>query len=319
MSANHNHHLVRPLNSLLGADQINDLDQLSADVALYGVPWDGGSLSTLLSPGQRFGPSALRQNNVTIFGCAADARIIDLETGKERLSKLKLADIGDLDLMPSLGAEENFRRISQVAELVSEKRILPIAVGGDHSISFPAGRGAIVGLDEVTIVHLDAHADFEDEIGGSKLTHGSNLRRLSELPNVKNIVALGLRHVWRETYDPMIEYGVRFASSKAMHLEKPADVVDRLVPKSKHIYVSIDIDVLDSPFVPGTCLPEPGGLSYLMLIETLAQIAKKGQIVGIDIVEINPMNDIGSGYSMAARVSSWILFEFLAAIEENRR
>ena len=319
MSNLHNHHLTRPLNTILGADTVDDLDQLSADVALYGVPWDGGSLSTLLSPGQRFGPAALRRNNVTLFGCAADARIIDLETGRERLANLKLADIGDLDLMPSLGAEENFRRITQVAELVSNKGILPIAVGGDHSISFPAGRGATSNLEDVTIVHLDAHADFEDEIGGSKLTHGSNLRRLSELPNVKNIVALGLRHVWRETYDPMLEYGVKFASSKAMYLENPADVVNRLVPKSKNIYVSIDIDVLDSPFVPGTCLPEPGGLTYLMLIEALAEIAKKGQIVGIDIVEINPMNDVGSGYSMAARVSSWILFEFLAAIDETRR
>jgi agmatinase len=312
-------HLYRPPNSILGAEQCDDLDLLSADVAFYGVPWDNGSLSPLLSTGQRFGPGSLRRNNVTLFGCAADARIIDLDTGKERLSGLKLADIGDLDLMPSLGAEINFERITEIARIVASKDILPIAVGGDHSISFPAGRGAINKFENVTVVHLDAHADFEDEIGGSKLTHGSNLRRLSELSNVKNIVALGLRHVWRETYDPMLEYGVKFASSRQMFRESPTDIVNRLVPKSESIYVSIDIDVLDAGLVPGTCLPEPGGISYNMLIETLYAIAKKGRVIGVDIVEINPMNDIGNGYSMAARTSSWILFEFISAIQESKR
>lgn len=212
VSGNH-HHLIRHPHGILGADQVDDMDQLSADVAFFGVPWDAGSLSPLLSPGQRFGPNALRRNNVTLFGCAADARIIDLETGEERLSGMTMADIGDLDPMPSLGAEENFRRITEVSRMVASKGALPIAVGGDHSISFPAGRGAFEHLNAVDIVHFDAHADFEDEIGGSKLTHGSNLRRLSELPNVHHISALGLRHVWRETYDPMLEYGVDFASA----------------------------------------------------------------------------------------------------------
>jgi agmatinase len=313
------HHLVRAPNTLLGADPVDDLDHLVADVALYGVPWDAGSLSTLLSTGQRFGPAAMRRNNVTLFGCAADARIIDLDTGQERLAGMKLADIGDLDLMPSLGAEPNFERITAVAAAVAARDAIPIAVGGDHSISFPAGRGAIARYDSVDVVHLDAHADFEDEIGGSKLTHGSNLRRLSELPNVANITALGLRHVWRETYDPMLEYGVRFASARQMFRESPTDIVNRTVPRAENIYVSIDIDVLDAPLVPGTCLPEPGGLTYNMLIETLAAVATRGRIVGLDIVEINPMNDIGNGYQMAARVSSWILFEFLAAIHEARR
>ena len=312
-------HLVRTPHTLLGADSCDDLDQLAADVALYGVPWDGGSLSMQLSPGQRFGPDAVRKNNVTLFGCAADARIIDLETGSERLAGVRLEDIGDVDLLPVLGVDENFRRITHVAEAVAAHGTLPVAVGGDHSISFPAGRGAINRYDAVDIVHFDAHADFEDEIGGSKLTHGSNLRRLSELPNVGNITAIGLRHVWRETYDPMLEYGVRFAPARQLFRQQPADVVRRLVPSAPHIYVSIDIDVLDAPLVPGTCLPEPGGLTYNMLIEALAAVTERGKIVGIDIVEINPINDVGIGYNMAARVSSWILFEFLSAINESQR
>jgi agmatinase len=104
-----------------------------------------------------------------------------------------------------------------------------------------------------------------------------------------------------------------------MFRESPTDIVNRLVPKSESIYVSIDIDVLDAGLVPGTCLPEPGGISYNMLIETLAAIARKGRVIGVDIVEINPMNDIGNGYSMAARTSSWILFEFISAIQEAKR
>ena len=86
----------------------------------------------------------------------------------------------------------------------------------------------------------------------------------------------------------MLEYGVGFASARQLFREPPADVVRRLVPSAPHIYVSIDIDVLDGPLVPGTCLPEPGGLTYNMLIEALAAVAQRGRIVGIDIVEIEP-------------------------------
>jgi agmatinase len=273
----------------------------------------------LVAPGARFGPTALRRNSVRLGGCVADAHIIDLETGKDRLDGCTLADVGDVDLIPSLGAEENFGRITEVAHLIASRDALPVAVGGDHSISFPAGRGAVSRYDSVDIVHLDAHADFDDEIGGSRLTHGSNLRRLSELPNVRDITALGLRHVWRTAYEPMLEYGVRFASSRQMLREPPTDIVGRLVPRTENIYVSIDIDVLDASIVPGTSLPEPGGLTYNMLIETLAAIATRGRVVGVDIVEVNPMNDGAASYSMAARVSSWVLFEFLAAIRESRR
>lgn len=320
MSGNHHHHhLVRPDHTILGAEAVDNLDELSADVVLYGVPWDAGSLSLALSPGQRFGPNALRRNNVAIEGCVADARILNLDTGREHLEGWKLADVGDMDLMPALGAEENFRRIEEVARLLASRDALPVAVGGDHSISIPCGRGALDRYDSVDVVHFDAHADFEDVIKGSKLSHGSNLRRLSELPQVNNITALGLRHVWRESYEPMLEYGVKYASARQMFQESPTDTVNRLVPKAENIYVSIDIDVLDGSLVPGTCLPEPGGLEYNMLIEALAAVANKGRIVGVDIVEINPMNDIGAGFSISARVSSWILFEFLSAIRESQR
>ena len=91
------------------------------------------------------------------------------------------------------------------------------------------------------------------------------------------------------------------------------------MPKPENIFASIDIDVLDGSIVPGTCLPAPGGLTYNMLFETFAAIANKGRVVGFDTVEINAMNDTGSGYSMPARVSSWVLFEFLSAIRESRR
>ncbi len=130
------HHLVRPAHTIQGADPVDDLDTLSADVALYGVPWDAGSLSLMLSPGQRFGPNALRTNNVSLTGCVADARIIDLETGREHLEGWKLADLGDLDLMPSLGAEENFKRISEVARLVASRDVLPVSEATTRS-AFP--------------------------------------------------------------------------------------------------------------------------------------------------------------------------------------
>ena len=150
------------------------------------------------------------------------------------------------------------------------------------------------------MVHVDAHADFWDELDGSRLTGASQLRRIAELADVLGVTALGLRNVEREEADGMRELGVRFATTLDLIDRGPAAVVNELVPICDAIYVSIDLDALDLGLVPGTTLPEPGGLSY-----------RRGEIVAFDIAELNPAAD-SSGAT--ARLATWLITHLLSEL-----
>src|SRR5256886_12979586 len=169
-------------------------------------------------------------------------------------------------------------RTTAAARKIAERGAMVVAVGGDHSISFPVGRGVAEAHRMVDVVHIDAHPDFADSIYGSKLQHGSQLRRLFELPTTKRFTALGLRSVDRDQYEDMKRLGVAFASTRAILDEGPRGVVDRLGQPAEQPYVAVDIDLLDSGLVPGTTLPEPGGLAHRQLRALLPPVATQSKI-----------------------------------------
>ena len=164
------------------------------------------------------------------------------------------------------------------------------------------------------MVHVDAHADFWDELEGSRLTGASQLRRIAELPNVEGVTALGLRNVERDEVDGMRELGVKFATTLDLVDRGPEAVVNELVPESDAIYLSVDLDVLDLGLVPGTTLPEPGGLSYRELRTALAAIARRGRVVAFDIAELNPPAD-SSGAT--ARLATWLITHLLSELFDS--
>ncbi len=171
------------------------------------------------------------------------------------------------------------------------------------------------GFAPIDVVHFDAHADFADHYFGARYSHGSQLRRLSELPFVRSITAVGLRNVWRVEYDDLVSYGARVATSLDVIRDGPEAVIERLVPEGGTLYVSIDIDVLDLPIVPGTTLPEPGGLGYRELRGLLDATARRGRVVGFDIVELDAPHDINAA---TARVTTWLIVHFLSSIFDAR-
>jgi agmatinase len=198
--------------------------------------------------------------------------------------------------------------------VIAERGALMAAVGGDHSITYPLGRG-MEPLGEIDVVNVDAHADFVDDMPGGRLSGASQIRRLAELPFVRSVTELGLRNAEREEVDGMRELGARWATTADVLERGGAAVARDLVPESDALYVSIDIDVLDPSVVPGTTLPEPGGLSYRRLRELLAGVAGRGRVVGFDVVELNPPHDVGTN---TARVVAWIITHFLSEIFERR-
>lgn len=307
------HPLTRPATrTFFGSPVCEDLDTLDAQVAFLGVPWDQGVIIPFIRSGAYAGPRLVRETRTRLRESRPDgtsAGWFDIETEHHYLEGVRLADCGDV-FVAGGDVETSHTRMTEATRRIAERGALVAAVGGDHSISFPIGRGVAAVHEKVNVVHIDAHPDFADSIYGSKFQHGSQLRRLFELPSVDRITALGLRSVDRDQYEDMKRLGVQFASTLTILEEGPTAVVERLVPKGGKLYVSIDIDVLDGGLVPATTLPEPGGLAYRQLRELLTAIAGRGTIVGFDIVETSA----AQADLQTPMTTAWLIIHFLTAI-----
>ena len=307
--------------TFFGVPSLLELDALDAQVAFLGVPYDGGTPEPGLATGQRSGPGAAREESQFQFyypppvqtGDDAGAEgWYDVEADRDYLVGVTMADVGDVKIQGS-DTEGNYERITGAARAIADRGALMVAIGGDHSISFPLGRG-MEPFGEFDVVHIDAHADCVDEMDGSRLTGGCQLRRLGELPFVGTVTALGLRNVDRVEVDGIRELGGQWATSLEVIDHGAAEIVRRTVPEADALYVTVDLDVLDSSIAPGHSLTEPGGLSYRQLRTMLVEVARRGRVIGFDIAELNPARD----YSGAtARVAAWIATHFLSEIFES--
>jgi agmatinase len=305
-----------PSRAFFGAPACPSLDDLNAQVAFLGVPYDHGTYVPVVRSGTFGGPNAVRDAYTYLNHCEPDgtsAGWFDIEDERMHLQGVTMADCGDV-VIAAGESLVTLDRITEISRRIAARDALVVAVGGDHSISFPVGRGVMERREEVSVVHIDAHPDFRNELMGSRYSHGSNLRRLSELPFVRQVTALGLRVVDPVTYEDM-KGRVDWATTRDILEKGPAVVVEQVVPPAKYLYVSIDIDVLDLAIVPGTTLPEPGGISYRELRGLLAALPAKGEIVGFDIVELNSAHDYNN---VTARITAMAIVHFLSAIFDHR-
>jgi agmatinase len=185
-----------------------------------------------------------------------------------------------------------------------------VVLGGDHAISFPVVRGF---EEPINLIHLDSHLDFRQFVYGITMSNGHPIRRIAELPNVRQIVQIGIRglRISQEDWEAALQRGNRIITASQFKERGVEEVLNR-VPKGGKTYVTIDIDVLDSPIIPGCASAEIGGLSYDELRRVLFGIAARTQVVGFDVVEVNPILD------MPARITSlWaaqLILEFIGQI-----
>jgi agmatinase len=293
--------------TFLGAPAAPDLAALDARVAFVGVPYDQGTPQPGVPTGQRAGPAAVREASREIV--VPGAGWYDVDAGRDRLAGVTMADAGDVTIQGADTAA-NHDRIAAAARAVAVRDALLVAFGGDHSISFPLGRG-LEALGPFDVVHVDAHADFLDELDGARLTGASQLRRLAELPFVGTVSALGLRNVDRAEIEALRDLGGRWATTRDVVERGPRAAVADAVPEAGALYASIDLDVLDASVAPGHSLPEPGGLDYRQLRTLLAEVARRGRVIAFDVVELNPARDPAG---TTARVAAWTAVHFLSEI-----
>lgn len=300
----------RPL--LTEAEQ---LDDWQPDVAIVGAPHD---VSTTFRPGARFGPRAIRSN-------AYEPGTYHLDLGIEIFDWLEVVDFGDAYCPHADTAASHANIGTRVSEVV-RRGIVPVVLGGDHSITWPAATAVAThhGFGRVGMIHFDAHADTADTIEGNLASHGTPMRRLVESGAIpgENFVQIGLRGYWppAEVFDWMRAQGMRWHLMDEVHrIGLDAVVRTALAEVLEHadvVYLSIDIDVLDPAFAPGTGTPEPGGLSTADLLRAVRLIALECDIVGLDVVEVAPAYDHAD---LTVNAAHRLVFEALAALAERRR
>jgi agmatinase len=210
------------------------------------------------------------------------------------------ADAGDLGLKDLReNVAENFAEIERAVSELLGKGERPVLLGGDHSVTYPILKAFARRYAELTIVHFDAHPDLYDEFEGSRMSHACPFARIMEEQLAKRLVQVGIRTIVGHQREQAARFGVEVVEMRAL----PA--YDRLEIHGP-VYVSFDIDLLDPAFAPGVSHREPGGMTVREAIAHLHAI--KGTVVGADIVEYNPVQDVSG---MTATVAAKILKEIL--------
>lgn len=289
------------------APLVEQFDQLAESIAILGVPYD---LGVGYRPGARFGPRAVREAS-TRLGPLDQKGYFDLETGKRRLTNVRIVDAGDVDVLRSR-VEASLDAIEETVKRVVDAGAFPVLIGGDHSLTGPAVRG-MAAKGPFGILQLDAHLDFTDDVMGSTLTSSSPLRRAAETDHVQRIVQVGLRglRTSQAAYDEALQKGNVLIRRTELQEDAGWARLREALRSIKRLYVTIDMDAFDPSVAPGVSSPEPDGLSYAEVKKILSFAADNTEIVGFDVVETNPFADwTGNTAYLAAAVT----LELLAAV-----
>lgn len=281
------------------------------DVAILGAPTDD-----LVSdrPGTRFAPRAIRAAS-----CPPGPH---LEAGIDAFAVLRIVDYGDAPVVPA-DPEGSHRAIEALVSEVVDAGAIPVVLGGDHSITEANIRAVAAVHGPVGLVHFDTHTDTGREVFGVERSHGTPMFHLVEQGHVDatRYVQIGLRGYWPgpEEFGWQAERGITSLFAHDVRELGIAEVVSRAVGVvgDGPVFVSVDIDVLDPAFAPGTGTPEPGGLTSGELLLACRTVAQRLDVVGADLVEVIPMA-VGSA-DVTALVAERCVRELLTGIALRRR
>ncbi|MGB1509819.1 MAG: agmatinase [Paracoccaceae bacterium] len=293
---------------------VENWDAIAADVAILGAPFDFG---TQWRAGARFGPRAIREASTLFsFGHAGaydhedDATYLD--------ASVRMVDLGDADIIHTK-TEESHRNIEFGVKKILDAAALPVVLGGDHSINIPC----INAFEEdcakngpIHVVQIDAHLDFVDERHGVMYGHGNPMRRAIEKPYVSGMTQLGIRNVSstaKEGYEDARARGSDILSVRQVRALGTEAVLAR-IPQGQRYYVTIDIDAFCPSIAAGTGTPSHGGFLYYDVLELLQGLSLRGNVAGIDLVEVAPAYDPSESTQILA---AQILLNFIGFIFHN--
>ena len=276
------------------------------DVAFIGVPLDIG---TSLRPGTRFGPREIRAQSVMI-------RPYNMATGAAPFDSLSIADIGDVAIN-TFNLPDAVRLIQEYYDsLLSQFDVVPMTLGGDHTITLPILRAIARKHGKVGLVHVDAHADVNDHMFGEKIAHGTTFRRAMEegLLDADRVVQIGLRAQGyaADDFDWCRRQGFRVVQAEECWHRSLTPLMAEVREKvgGGPVYLSFDIDGIDPAWAPGTGTPEIGGLTTIQGMEIIRG-CQGLDLVGCDLVEVSPMYDVSGNTSL---LGANLLYEMLCVL-----
>jgi agmatinase len=273
-----------------------------APFVLFGVPLDE---TTVSRPGSRYGPAAMRAATVN-FDTYSERADVDLEN-------VLIHDLGDI-LIAYGNVPETLRRVELILGDLSNAGKIPVMLGGEHTVTF----GAAKAFENAAILDFDAHMDARNEYPeGMQLSHATFIRRLTETIPAERIFQVGIRTNCKEELTFARKEDLRFITAYEIYKNGPQKAIERIrdfLAKFSKVYLSIDIDVLDTPYTPGATYPSPEGISLSTLLDILMKTVDR-KIVGFDLVEVSPPYDFGN---ITATNATKIILETIAFIHKAR-
>ncbi len=253
-----------------------------ADVVIFGIPYDKG---VSYRSGAKDAPAMLRENTIT-----------------STPSTERLAFYGDLIVMDGgdfIGErDEFFQEVEDYVSHLVSKEIKFTMIGGDHSVTIPVEKGINKALnEEFGIIHIDAHMDLCDSMGGDLLSHGSVQKRALEMentPSFKNLFFIGIRSIEEDEFELVRGSGLQVKTAYDCYIEGMENVATECIRKMEKfdkVYLTFDIDALDPAYAAGTGTPQFGGITSRMALTLLEKLFTNLNIIGFDIVEIAPKLD----------------------------
>ena len=281
------------------------------DVAIVGVPLDIGTSNR---NGTRYGPRQIRSESVLV-------RPYGMATGAAPFDSFQVADTGDVALNP-YSLEKCIGIIEDHYDALLAHSVIPVSLGGDHTVALPILRALARKHGPLGLVHVDAHADVNDEMFGERITHGTIFRRAIEegVVDPKRMVQIGLRATGyaAEDFDWARQQGVLVVEAEDCWYRSLSPLMEEVrerLGSAAPSYLSFDIDGLDPSVAPGTGTPEPGGLTGSQGLEIIRGCAGLN-LVGCDLVEVSPPYDsTGNTALLAAN----LVFEMLCALPGCKR
>ena len=268
-----------------------DLEHLNAHIAFLGIPYGLAYTVGDVSNDQSTMPAAMRQ--------ATDRMVRSLERYDFDLGgplyagkPIRAVDCGDVraDIHDLKG---QVARAEQVVRKIVGSGAMPIVLGGDHGVSIPVLR-AFEGRGPITLIQIDQHLDWRDEVNGIKDGLSSPMRRASEMEHIGQIFQIGLSATGsarQEEVDAAKAWGAHLIPAHELH-EVGMDAVLRLIPDGGRYYLTVDMDGMDCAIAPAVAAPMPGGVSFVEARHLVHGLVAKGRVVGMDVVEITPRTDI---------------------------
>jgi agmatinase len=287
--------------TFLGAPLATNLDALDTDVAILGIPFGVPYGIRGVASGSSDAPAAIRSQSVRFgHGRFFGHYDFDFDDGDTLAGRdLRIVDCGDVPADP-LDIPGNSARATAAARRILERGALPVVLGGDDAIPIPFFR-AFEGYGPLTLIQIDAHLDYRDELNGVREGLSSPIRRASEMPWIERIVQIGMRGVGsarQQDVDAARSNGNLIIRARDLH-EQGVPSILASIPDGPYL-ITIDADGLDPSIAPGVGAPTPGGIGYDQITDLLRGLPGKGKVAGLDIVEIVPSIDVNNLTSIVA-------------------